>query len=933
MKKVKSLPIVFLICMLCGALLFSGCSTDGTADVSDGTDTTAPIEAPSEDLAAHEITVSEITSLLKANGLITNTKRWSAEGAAYHGGQQMRVCHTERGTYTAFAKDIGETADFLSYYVAKVDNDSRVTLLYYGQLWGGGDGTVSVNIGQDITGDIIVTATSGSEHSVHIFDRETDAVSSYQTEPSFSTDDSSWKSRPGYSQTLYDFENRKLYAFSVRGSGIEVDTVSDALIEWYSFDIDRREWSEESVHVWIEGIGRHGYLYPFADGKGGAYIIATRNEYAEITAGRFSMAEAERTYVWDRLTLFYIPDLTTGENTEYTIVQEEDDSLGLEGIWSVNQCNGNGDVFVDSNGYMHITYFYYLHDYTGQHAEYDNDQQYCHIIYKGLERIHSEKITVRDESNMLYRPMVRQSTDGRLHMIIADMSRTGNAIELDFYQAEDELGRSWSFRKTVVLDEGITTNSLSLSGVRDGSVQDDTVSAFFYGYNTELDKTVYTFDISLEDYSVTRLVNILEDYDIQLDWWSDKRMPYADHQTAVVKTENGSYAAFVYNYDYNERFEQFCIVKTDADGKSTVLFSDMFESEQNKYLTMSCDESGMIYVCPPTGRHIYTVDPATDEVTAKETTPIVTNKLLPRQTDIISDPVTGELYTVSVLVDGEMSVSSNVVDREKISVALKNAVTHSNDRELIGKYDNIHTLSDGKGGVYLIGTRTVDQDVLDGKLEYNGYISSFSDSVMLFYLPGLTKDNTVQCIDVQSPYEDEGAEGIWSVVRIKDVYLARDGKLNVIYSSYSFDFDDGDRNKNPELIEKTLKYYIAVYDGGELVSKDELKINGINKDTSVRMTETADGTVYLLTANLHKDFECLGYDKLNFGRYPEGGDAKISVYFKAAEGWTVAAEKILGQFAAEGFYISDITDDTVGCIVYTSDRDVYYTGIKFDPRD
>ena len=88
MKKVKSLPIVFLICMLCGALLFSGCSTDGTADVSDGTDTTAPIEAPSEDLAAHEITVSEITSLLKANGLITNTKRWSAEGAAYHGGQQ-----------------------------------------------------------------------------------------------------------------------------------------------------------------------------------------------------------------------------------------------------------------------------------------------------------------------------------------------------------------------------------------------------------------------------------------------------------------------------------------------------------------------------------------------------------------------------------------------------------------------------------------------------------------------------------------------------------------------------------------------------------------------------------------------------------------------------------------------------------------------------
>ena len=933
----KAFIKALLCCSLIASLLLTGCGGGGTGDDTTTPADTDPVETPAVDPAKHNITLSDIRSVLAQNELGTNINKFSAFGSASHGGQQMRVCHTERGAYVAFAKDIGEREDFLRYYVAKVGNDSQASVLYYGELDGGGDGTVSVDIGQDTNGDIIVTATSHKEHTVHIFDSETDAVASYEIIPTFSTDNMPECSQIGYSNAMFDFNNRKLYAFSICGSGTTVETVGDSLIEWYIFDLDKREWSEESVHVWTEDIGRHAYLYSFPDGKGGAYIAALRNEYAEYAAGRFSLAEADGLYIWDRMGLFHIPDLSTGENTEYVVVQEEDDSLGLEGIWSHAHPNQYGDVFVDSDGYMHITYRFYLWDYTGQHEPYDDKLQYRHAVYKGMECIFNEKLEVPDEDHMYYRPMVRQSTDGKLHLILATYSVGGKSvIEFDFYSAGEELGKTWKHEKNIKLEEGLSTESLSLSSVRDGSVQDNILSGFFYGYNTKLDKTAYTFKLSLEDYSVTELVNILEDYDIQLDWWYDKRMPYADHQTSVVHTENGSYAAFVYNYNHEDGQEYYHIVKIDNDKKITVLHSDSFKSEQNKSLTMSLGEDGTVYVVPPEGRHAYFIDTATDEVTLHELTAILTNKLLPRQMSIVSIPGTGDNYCISALAEGTAGFNGYLLDPEEMTFKMKNAISYEADRELIGTYDGIYTLSDGKNGVYMVSTRNVNGKDLDGKLEYNGYLDNIDDSIMLFYISDVSDATSMQCIDVEAPYEAEGAEGIWSIAKINDVYLDSTGKLNVIYASYHFDLDDKDRAGNPELIADTLKHYHAVYENGELLSRDELKIDGLTRNDSIRIAETKDGTLYLVTCNLQRDFENLGYSILRYcnGRYPEGGEAYVSVYCETEDGWKLAVKKDLGQLAADGFFIGDSQNsDSVDCLIYASDNDVYHLNISFEAKN
>ncbi|MBQ7921103.1 MAG: hypothetical protein IJ325_00795 [Clostridia bacterium] len=136
-------------------------------------------------------------------------------------------------------------------------------------------------------------------------------------------------------------------------------------------------------------------------------------------------------------------------------------------------------------------------------------------------------------------------------------------------------------------------------------------------------------------------------------------------------------------------------------------------------------------------------------------------------------------------------------------------------------------------------------------------------------------------------------------------------------SDYHYDFDDADGPKNTELIAGTLKHCHAIYEGATLVSNEELGIDGLTKDTSVRMAETTDGTPYLLICNLN-----------------EAG-TKIDVYSETEDGWVLSQTKDLGEFTAESFSISgprggSVQDNVIDCIVYAADNDVYYTSVTFE---
>ncbi|MBQ7921622.1 MAG: hypothetical protein IJ325_03475 [Clostridia bacterium] len=908
-----------LAAFLAGILLFSGCNDT----VTDETDTTETIsetevstEAPEPEPAKHEISAAEVESLLAANGLQTNANK-VVDSEAFHGGQQMRVCHTERGTYAVFFKG----ASTENYYVAKIDNDNNVTLLHCGEICF--EGTVPVDIGQDINGDIVVASWAYSEMSLCIFDKETDAMTEYTTPVVFTSPEYSY---PGYAQTMFDFENRKVYVFLSGGL-----FTGNYELEWFTFDLETRTWADTSISKSIEGIGRHCYLYPLPDGNGGAYIVAERDILITTVADQLKNESGE-TYLWDELKLFHIPDLTSNENITYTTVHEAYTERGQEGIWSCITHNQKGGVFMDAEGYLHIIYCYYLYNLSASPVEFDANTYYHHAIYDGMECIYNEKLELQKENHRYYRPQICQGTNGTLYMIACTLYQ--DPMQIEIYTAEDALGKTWKLETIKTFDDIGKLYTFSISQKRDGSVQDNILSCFYYYYSDV--NSVHTFNLSLEDYSTTEIVNILDGYDLRIDDRVDNRSHNTAHQTKVIHTENGTYAAFVYNYVSGDAAEYFHIVKIDNDNNVTILYSDSYASAQDKYLTMQ-ELNGEIYVCPPTGIVIYHINRETDEVT-----PIKTKKVdrffeTAKQLHFSPAAESGEAYMLCFKDDDVFPLTGYPYDPDSMILSairntydkdlqrnVDNSIKYSADTEsyALENYQYPYVLDDGNGGVYIVAARTMTEEKLAGKLEYVGYTKSMDDSITLFHIPNLA-DTTVEYTDIQPPYEAEGSEGIWSVVNMADngdVYVDSEGKLHVFYTYYHFDFDDADRPKNPDLIASTLKHYHAIYDGNTLVSNEELGIDGLTKDTSIRMAETTDGTPYLLICNLN-----------------EAG-AKIDVYYEVENGWALAQTNSLGEFTAESFSISSprggsVQDNVIDCIVYATDNDVYYTSVTFAEKN
>ncbi len=892
-----------------------------------------------------KLSVSEAESILASNGMRTNVNH-AGPYQAYHGGQQMRLVHTARGTYTAFVTDFGRQTWIGKFRVMKIDNENRVTMLYSGE-YQADHSTTLVNIGQDVNGDVVVVAAGPAQLSTYVFDHETDAMTEYSAQAVFShteqkSDNSFKRWLPGYQQTMFDFARRKIYAFYLGGlySG-------EFLLEWFTFDMETGKWSDGSCYKWFEGLRRHGYIYPLPDGKGGAYIVAERDDAIALEP-KLKNTGANK-YLWDELRLFHIPDLASPENITYTTIHAAYEERGAEGIWSGITNGHYGGVFMDAAGYLHVTYLYQLVDLSGQHPDLDSDCQYRHAIYRGMECVYNEKIDfLMKDPFVPYKALLAQDKNGTLFMLAFNASAGEDQVEI--YEARDALGTAWKPVKTLTLPGGITSPAYSMSAPRDGSTQDGTVSCFCYCYRCvvngeRIDKsTVYIFTVSLDDLSLSGPVDVFDGFDLIFDNRMDRRAYSSAHTTKIVRTESGAYAAFVYNYyydfnsddyNYDGKREDFVIAKL-AGGQAKILHTGSYDSHQNRYLTMRRMPDGTVAVFPPDGDAVCLVDPKTDKVAIRASAPSA--ELARQQTDaVVSGSARYALYSMNTdpftLTGGALAADGTAAEPK----------TYRLDPPAGGTYTGLYTLADGKKGAYLVGTRicgrpiithfedTPDErgrtylavtkgakycGVLPEKLIFNGHTDTLTDSLALFYIPDLACGKA-ECIGIEPPYEAEGDRGIWSVAdaaNCGDAYLDGDGKLHVFYTTYHFDFNDAERRENPALIAKTLKHMHAVYDGASLVSSEELGIAGLTKDSSVRMAQTADGTKYLLVCNIG-----------------EAG-ARIDVYRETADGWSLAAAKPIGDFTAESFSVSgprggSVRDDTVDCLVYATDNDAYHVSV------
>jgi len=861
-----------------------------------------------------DVLIEDVQSILAENGFPTvrNGKYFYSGGAVYHGGMQTRVCRTERGVYTAFAKSFLEGDYVQPFYVAKLDHENNVSLLYYGEF-PADDNEVCINLAQDTNGDIWVTTTSidydlsAPYLAAYKFDHETDAVTKYErTDAVFSSNQG-----PSYTTPFFDFENRKIYSFHYA-----IQENGGYLLEWFTFDMETGVWSPDSVYT-VMNIGRHNYSYHFPDGNGGMYYFALRGMFITDPLVEALKIHGDHRIVTDQLTLFHIPDLTSSDNITYTIIQEPYSERGDEGIWSVAQHNTGGDAFMDANGYLHLNYLYYKFATTDAHPDLDPDVQYRHAIFDGMECIFNEELTFQDPDNLNYKPCLMQSTDGTLYMIVAKQHT--KPISLEIYRAGDALGKTWSLVKEYTLQDGLHTSGFSISCVRDGSIQDDIVTCFMYGYYQD-EKMPYIFDLSLTDYSITEPVGIFEGFALRFDDWFNNRTYNSGHQTKIVRTETGTYAAFVYNFNGYLAEEYFHIVKIGDDGNSDLLYSGSYSSMQDKYLTMQRLPDGRISVTPPTGNILYTVDPTTDKVEEHEIGPYVKGYAKLQQADFVVHPETGSVHLNYIYSPFVSSVTALPLDPDTTAFPDDTYQKYYTNRKTDGTFGKAYTLSDGKGGTYIVATqKTACADLAD-RLTYMGHTKEIEDTITLFHIPSSSDEKTMHFADVVLPYEAEGDKGIWSVINVADngdVFLDSAGKLHILYTYYLFDYDDADRRENPALINETFKQYHAVYEGTNLVSLTEVEAEGLTYQSFLRMTETADGALYLLACT------------------PRDSGTRLEVYREDGIGWVLQEAKELGTFTAESFSVTaprggSVRDNTVGCLLYAMDNDVYYTTVSFE---
>lgn len=139
-------------------------------------------------------------------------------------------------------------------------------------------------------------------------------------------------------------------------------------------------------------------------------------------------------YLWDKLTLFHIPDMTKPEY-EQVLIHDEDYTRADEGICLNINHNQYGDVYLDKNGRLHVLYTTRLLDYTKYNGHPDGQlaMEARHAIYEGMTCIYNEPIMFEDHKagkERLYGMRMAEDSNGSLYIIAVPLSVYKAAVEV-----------------------------------------------------------------------------------------------------------------------------------------------------------------------------------------------------------------------------------------------------------------------------------------------------------------------------------------------------------------------------------------------------------------------------------------------------------------------------------------------------------------------
>lgn len=395
------------------------------------------------------IVISEPVNLTAAVGA-----KSSAEGV--HGGTQTRICRTSHGAYAAFLGKDGEGEVVI--HVLRFRDGGPERLATLPSDLSGSNGVQAV---VDADEEVYVVAAGtvfadGRERAtpvaIHV-DRDTGATTEYRATVPFGRGNSF-----GYGVAFPDAPGRSIYALYSGGD-------APGYLAWVRFDASGRRWDDEAVVA--ETKYRHCYAYGFADGNGGAAVLAERDVRVE-TVGVSPTAPGRggANYVWDELRLFKIPDLTRPDHRAFDVETAVYDRSA--GLYPNVQNNFGGDTFVDPGGRVRV--LYRSTDNDGRKGGFNR----LAILGADGRTVSNEPLSFQEAASM----RTVRTTDGGIFVVAVPQSGPGR---IQVWKEVDAEGPRYELAAEKRLGEDVRPSyaGLVVSCPRGGSIRDDEVDALF----------------------------------------------------------------------------------------------------------------------------------------------------------------------------------------------------------------------------------------------------------------------------------------------------------------------------------------------------------------------------------------------------------------------------------------------------------------------
>lgn len=334
---------------------------------------------------------------------------------------------------------------------------------------------------------------------------------------------------------------------------------------------------------------------------------------------------------------------------------------------------------------------------------------------------------------------------------------------------------------------------------------------------------------------------------------------HGGHQTRILHTSHGVYAAYIVNTDEDENdvdANEFAIVRIE-NGTSTVLYKDFLPADSSS-VNIFCDENEEVYVAAiPVDKYsndaaeehawlyIYHLDRETGIVTGY-------NSILPFEKRVgygysmpCIDTANRKIYAIFSGGDAPGYFAWFIFDMDTMTWE-----PEAHSIEIDYRHCYTHVFADGNGGVFFVAARDITKQAA-GHPEI-GFADYVWDDLCLFRIPDMYGTEYTQTNIASADYSEGRYFYIANNGSTGDTYLDAGGRLHVLYTIR--EYTPGTYAEGGNVTLNSAKYH-AVYEGNTCIYNEPIKFTRQSEidNYSIRMAQSVDGTLYILAMPTDED--------------------------------------------------------------------------------